>query len=96
MRKFMKSFATASVALAVIAAGSALYAADSQDRQMMGSGMTGHGDTMRQHRGMDHDGMMGMMRRMDRMMNHCSAMMRDGQRHHPNEQWRKHTPENKG
>jgi len=75
--------------LAVVAAGSALYAADSQDDSgsMMGGGMMG------QLHGSDDGGMMGMMGRMSRMMGHCSAMMQGGQR--PNDQWRKGTPENK-
>ena len=82
MRKFMKSLALASVAFAAILGGSALYAADSQGHgMMMGNG------------GMDRDGMMGMMGRMSRMMDHCSAMMRGGRGHRPNEQWRRHTPD---
>ncbi len=84
MRKFMKPVALVSVMFAVVAAGSALYAADSQDHRMMGKGM------------MNDDGMMGMMGRTSRMMDHCSAMMRGGHGHRPNDQWRKHAPEDKG
>jgi hypothetical protein len=80
MRRLLKPFAAISVALAVVAAGSVLYAANSEDDSMMGSGMMGN------RHGIDQGGMMGMMSRMGRMMGHCSAMMRDGQR--PNEQWR--------
>jgi hypothetical protein len=92
MRRLLKPLAAISGVLAVVAAGSALYAADSQNDpgSMMGSGMMGH------HHGLDQGGMMGMMSRMGRMMGHCSAMMGGGHGHRPNDQWRKPPPENKG
>jgi len=40
--------------------------------------------------GMMGRGMMGMMGRTDRMMDHCNAMMQS--RGKPNEQWRRHAP----
>jgi hypothetical protein len=84
MGKFMKSLAPASMAVATVVAGSTLYAADPRDPHMMENGMMGHG------------GMTGMMGHMSRMMDHCSAMMRDGDEHRPNGQWREHAPENGG
>ncbi len=92
MRRLLRPLAAISGVLAVVVAGSALYAADSQNDpgSMMGGGIMG------QRHGSDQGGMMGMMGRMSRMMGHCSAMMRGGNGHRPNEQWREHTPENGG
>jgi hypothetical protein len=42
--------------------------------------------------GMMGRGMMGMMGRTDRMMDHCNAMMQSRGNGRPNEQWRKHAP----
>jgi hypothetical protein len=44
-------------------------------------------------------GMMGMMRQMSQMMDHCNKMMGDSDGGRPNENWRKdapETPEKKG
>jgi len=82
MRKLLKPILAISGVLAALAAGSLLYAAESQDDpgSMIGGGMMGP------HGGSAHGGMIGMMGRMSRMLGHCSAMMQGDQR--PNDQWR--------
>ena len=82
MSSLPKLAAAISIAATIFAAGSVLYAADSQNNpdSRMRDGMMGRGH--------------GMMGPMSRMMSHCSAMMSsDG--HRPNEQWRKPAPEEK-
>jgi hypothetical protein len=87
MGRHLKLAVTVSAAVAVLAAGSALYAADPQNESesMMGGGMMQHGH-----------GMIGMMGEMSRMMGHCSAMMGGGNGRRPNDQWRKPAPEDNG
>lgn len=63
-----------------LAAAPALLAQDSRAHGMMDrDDMMGNGN------------MMGMMRSMSRMMNHCGQMMRDGDQR-PNDRWRKAPP----
>lgn len=77
MRKQTKVLVAAFVVAISLAAVPTLFAQDSRDHGMMGSG-----------------GMMGMMRQMSQMMDHCGQMMSgnrdDGGR--PNDQWRKQAP----
>jgi hypothetical protein len=73
-------FIAAATLVVGLAAGSALYAQDEQrpSRPDSTPGMTSEG------------GMMGMMRRMSRMMDQCAGMMGEGSR--PNDQWRGDSP----
>jgi hypothetical protein len=90
MSGIRKLAATIAVMVAILAAGSVLHAADSQNdpSSMMRGGMMDRGNGMM--------GMMGIMEHMSRMMSHCSAMMGGGSGHRPNEQWRKPSPGDKG
>lgn len=82
MRKSTVALVFASVVAAAVIAAPALYAHDNQGSSgsMMGHGMMGDGN---------EGGMMGMMKQMSQMMDHCNNMMGDSR---PNEQWRKNAP----
>ncbi len=88
MRKYTTTLTLAFALLASIVAASALYADNSQTHSgaMMGRGMMGDDNS--------GGGMMGMMKQMNQMMDHCNTMMQsrgdDGRR--PNDQWRKPAP----
>ena len=87
MRKLATTLAVTTVMIAGLAAGSALYADDAKERpgSTMGSGTMGGGH------------MMGMMRGMGRMMDHCDSMMRgDNSGGRPNDQWHRPVPKNDG
>jgi hypothetical protein len=84
MHKRNGILAVASILIAGVAAGSALYAQDTggSSHSMTGPhGMMGHG-------GMT--GMANMMPRASRMTGHCGSMMQGGNR--PNDQWRRQDP----
>jgi hypothetical protein len=87
MSRHLKPAAAVAVAVAVLAVGSALYAAD--DAQNDSGVMMGGGMMQRGH------GMMGMMGDMSRMMDHCVPMMGGVNGRRPNEQWRKPAPEDR-
>ena len=76
----MRKLLLVSIAVAGLAAASALYAQDAREPagSMMRGGMMDGGNTMG---------------RMSRMMDHCGAMMRGGAPgDRPNDQWRKKSP----
>ncbi len=76
----MRKLLLVSIAVAGLAAASALYAQDAREpaSSMMRSAMMDGGSTMG---------------RMSRMMDHCGAMMRGGAHgDRPNDQWRKRSP----
>jgi hypothetical protein len=85
MRKVTTTFLVASTLVAGVMAAPSLYAQMSQGRSgsMMDHGMTGDKNT--NHKG----GMMGMMKQMSEMMDHCNSMMSDRR---PNDQWRRNAP----
>jgi Spy/CpxP family protein refolding chaperone len=91
MRKFTTTFLLASTLVAGAMAVPSLSAQGSQERSgsMMDHGMMGDKNTN------DKGGMMGMMKQMSEMMDHCNSMMSDGR---PNDQWRRNRPStpNKG
>jgi len=92
MRKIATILAVTTVMIAGLAARSALYADDAKEKpgSMMGNGMMGDGH-------MSGHGMMGMMRGMGRMMDHCDSMMRGNDKGgRPNDQWRRPAPKNDG
>jgi hypothetical protein len=76
MCKHMTALVLASALVLAVLTAPVLYA---KDAQAPFSGTIGRG-------------MMGMMGRMDRMMDHCNAMMQSRGNGRPNEQWRKHAP----
>ena len=77
MRKQTKVWLIASALVTSLAVAPALLAQDSRDHGMVGrDGMMGNG------------GMIGMMRSMSRMMEHCGQMMGGGDQR-PNDRWRK-------
>ena len=101
MRKNMLALAAASLLVAVVI-GPPLYAEGSHDRSgsMMENGIMDRGasDKDKHEEGGTGSkmGMMGMMKKMSRMMDRCNDMMGDDR---PNDQWRKdesHPPEQKG
>ncbi len=79
----MRSYTKALVLVAVLAGGFAATSALHAEGGI--SNPARHGMMMGDDRG--RGGMMGMMRQMSRMMDHCNSMMSRG---HPNDQWRKH------
>jgi hypothetical protein len=76
MRKNFRLSITTSAAVAMLAAGSAVYvhAADAHKSQHQGGMMHSQGDMM---------GMMNMMQQMNQMMERCNAMMKDHQQRAP-------------
>jgi hypothetical protein len=84
MRKLTFVTALVSILLASVIVAPSLYAEAGHDSfgSVMSSGMMGDNGTK-------NGGMMGMMKQMGQMMDHCSGMMSDSR---PNEQWRKHAP----
>ena len=81
MRKFTTTLLLVSTLVAGATAAPLLYAQPSGS--MMGHGMTGDKNTS------DKGGMMGMMKQMSEMMDHCNGMMSDRR---PNDQWRRNAP----
>ena len=81
MRKFTTTLLLASTLVAGAMAAPLLYGQPSDS--MMGHGMTGDKNTS------DKGGMMGMMKQMSEMMDHCNSMMSDRR---PNDQWRRTAP----
>ena len=84
MRKFTTTLLLASTLAAGAMAAPSLYG--QSDHQPSGS-MMGHG--MMGDKNTNDRGMMGMMKQMSEMMDHCNGMMGDRR---PNEQWRKTSP----
>lgn len=82
MRKLTTAFLVGSMLAAGVMAAPSLYAQGSHEPSgsMMGHGM------MRDKSTKDEGEMMGMMKQMSQMMDHCSNMMSDSR---PNDQWRK-------
>ena len=82
MRKSTLALAFASVLAGGVIACPALYADDNHrsSGSMMGRGMMGDSDG---------GGMMGMMKQMSQMMDHCNGMTGNSR---PNEQWRRNEP----
>ena len=81
MRKFTTTLLLVSTLVAGAMAAPLLYAQPSGS--MMGHGMMGGKNTN------DKGGMMGMMKQMSEMMDHCNSMMSDRR---PNDQWRRAAP----
>jgi len=81
MRKTTTTLLLASTLVAGATAAPLLYAQPSGS--MMGHGMMGGKNTN------DKGGMMGMMKQMSEMMDHCNSMMSDRR---PNDQWRRTAP----
>jgi hypothetical protein len=81
MRKTATTLLLVSTLVAGAMAAPSLYGQPSDS--MMGHGMMGDKNTS------DKGGMMGMMKQMSEMMDHCNSMM-SGRR--PNDQWRRTTP----
>jgi hypothetical protein len=84
MRKFTTTLLLASTPVAGAMAAPLLYAQGSQQLSgsMMGHGMMGDKNT-------NDGGIMGMMKQMREMMDHCNSMMSDRR---PNDQWRRTAP----
>ena len=84
MRKFTTTLLLVSTLVAGATAAPLLYAQGSQQPSgsMMGHGMMGDKNT-------NDRGMMGMMKQMSEMMDHCNSMMSDRR---PNDQWRRTAP----
>ena len=84
MRKFTTTLLLVSTLVAGAMAAPLLYAQGGQQPSgsMMAHGMMGDKNT-------NDRGMMGMMKQMSEMMDHCNGMMGDRR---PNEQWRKTSP----
>ena len=80
MRKTTTTLLLAAALVAGAMAAPSLYGQPSDS--MMGHGMMGDKNT-------NDRGMMGMMKQMSEMMDHCNGMMGDRR---PNEQWRKTSP----
>ena len=80
MRKFTTTLLLASTLVAGAMAAPLLYGQPSDS--MMGHGMMGDKNT-------NDRGMMGMMKQMSEMMDHCNSMMSDWR---PNDQWRRTAP----
>ena len=80
MRKFTTTLLLASTLVAGAMAAPLLYGQPSDS--MMGHGMMGDKNT-------NDRGMMGMMKQMSEMMDHCNSMMSDRR---PNDQWRRTAP----
>ena len=85
MRKLTTTFLLASTLVGGAMAAPSLYAQGSRESSgsMMDHGMMGDKNTK------DKGGMMGMMKQMSEMADHCSNMMNDSR---PNDQWRKNAP----
>jgi hypothetical protein len=85
MRKSTTTLLVASTLVAGAMAAPLLYAQGGQQPSgsMMGHGMTGDKNTK------DKGGMMGTMKQMSEMMDHCNSMMSDRR---PNDQWRRTAP----
>ena len=81
MRKTTTTLLLASTLVAGATAAPLLYAQPSGS--MRGHGMMGGKNTN------DKGGMMGMMKQMSEMMDHCNSMMSDRR---PNDQWRRTAP----
>jgi hypothetical protein len=81
MRKFTTTLRLASTLVAGAMAAPLLYGRPSNS--MMGHGMMGDKNTS------DEGGMMGMMKQMSEMMDHCNSIMSDRR---PNDQWRRTAP----
>ena len=84
MRKFTTTLLLVSTLVAGAMAAPLLYAQGGQQPSgsMMGHGMMGDKNT-------NDRGMMGMMKQMSEMMDHCNGMMGDRR---PNDQWRRTAP----
>ena len=84
MRKFTTTLLLVSTLVAGAMAAPLLYAQGGQQPSgsMMGHGMMGDKNT-------NDRGMMGMMKQMSEMMDHCNGMMSDRR---PNDQWRRTAP----
>ena len=84
MRKFTTTLLLVSTLVAGAMAAPLLYAQGGQQPSgsMMGHGMMGDKNT-------NDRGMMGMMKQMSEMMDHCNGMMSDRR---PNDQWRRNAP----
>ena len=84
MRKFTTTLLLVSTLAAGAMAAPLLYAQGGQQPSgsMMGHGMMGDKNT-------NDRGMMGMMKQMSEMMDHCNGMMSDRR---PNDQWRRTAP----
>ena len=85
MRKFTTTLLLASTLVAGATAAPLLYAQGSQQPSgsVMGHGMMGDKNIN------DKGGMMGMMKQMSEMMDHCNSMMSERR---PNDQWRRTAP----
>ena len=85
MRKVTTALLLASTLVAGAMVAPSLYAQGSRESSgsMMDHGMMGDKNTK------GKGGMMGTMKQMSEMMDHCSNMMSDGR---PNDQWRKNAP----
>jgi hypothetical protein len=85
MRKTTTTLLLASTLAAGAMAAPLLYAQGGQQSSgsMMDHGMMGDKDTN------DKGGMMGTMKQMSEMMDHCNSMMSDRR---PNDQWRRAAP----
>src|SRR5262252_8143759 len=84
MRKFTTTLLLASTLVAGAMAAPSLYGQTGQQPSgsMMGHEMMGDKNT-------NDRGMMGMMKQMSEMMDHCNGMMSDRR---PNDQWRRNAP----
>jgi hypothetical protein len=80
MRKTTTTLLLAAALVAGAMAAPSLYGQPSDS--MMGHGMMGDKNT-------NDRGMMGMMKQMSEMMDHCNSMMSDWR---PNDQWRRTAP----
>ena len=80
MRKTTTTLLLAAALVAGAMAAPSLYGQPSDS--MMGHGMMGDKNT-------NDRGMMGMMKQMSEMMDHCNGMMSDRR---PNDQWRRTAP----
>jgi hypothetical protein len=85
MREVTTTLLLASTLVAGAIAAPSLYGQSVQQPSgsMMGHGMMGDKNTK------DNGGMMGMMKQMSEMMDHCNSMMSDRR---PNDQWRRNAP----
>ena len=80
MRRTTTTLLLAAALVAGAMAAPSLYGQPSDS--MMGHGMMGDKNT-------NDRGMMGMMKQMSEMMDHCNSMMNDWR---PNDQWRRTAP----
>ncbi len=88
MRKLTKTLLPAAILAAGVMAAPSLYAQGDQDSSgsRMGHGMMGDKST-KDEKGMGD--MMGMMKQMSQMMDHCNNMMSDSR---PNDRQQKDSP----